>query len=68
VYEWRWYIYVSENWDKTIRVFDAKKMKELEVLEGHTGCVSSVGISEDRRYIAYGSINKTEIPWRLTNL
>jgi WD40 repeat protein len=54
---------VSGSHDKTILVWDAQTGHQLAMLEGHSGCVSSVAFSFDGTQIVSGSEDKTVRVW-----
>jgi len=54
---------VSGSWDKSVRVWDALKGKELNILNGHTSSVSSVAFSTDGMCIISGSRDKSVRVW-----
>ncbi|NPA51838.1 MAG: SH3 domain-containing protein [Aquificae bacterium] len=46
---------ISTSADKTVKIWDLKRMKLVKTLEGHADTVTSVDISKDGKYIATGS-------------
>jgi len=54
---------VSGSEDKTVRVWDWKKQREIKQLKGHTGWVNSVCVSPDGNFIVSGSDDKIIRVW-----
>ncbi|KAJ5611660.1 hypothetical protein N7528_008765 [Penicillium herquei] len=59
-------IIASGSDDKTIKLWDAKTGKELQILQGHSGRVQSVAFSPDGRVLASGSDDRTIKFWDAT--
>jgi WD40 repeat protein len=54
---------------KLIRIFDTATWKQITILEGHTGIVSAISLSQNSRLLASVSWDKTARLWNLdTNL
>jgi WD40 repeat protein len=51
------------NWDKTVRVWNAKTGEVIQTYTGHTELVDALGWSPNGRYIASGSWDKTLQVW-----
>ena len=51
--------------DNTVRVWNLQKKRQEFVLKGHTGCVKSLAIAHDNKYVVSGSDNNTVIVWNL---
>ena len=58
---------VSGSEDKTVKVWDCDKGKEILSLKGHTGPVTSVAISPDGKRIVSGSHDRTVKVWDADN-
>jgi len=51
------------GWDKTVRLWDVVKKKEIAVLEGHTGKVLSVAFSPDGKTLASSGADGAILLW-----
>ena len=56
---------ISGSYDKTIKVWDLKKRRELFTLNGHTDPVLTVAVMPDGKRILSGSWDKTFKVWDL---
>jgi len=54
---------ISGSHDKSVRVWDAARGKELNVLNGHTGAVRSIAFSNDGTRIVSGSLDQSVRVW-----
>jgi WD40 repeat protein len=53
----------SGSFDNTVRLWDPRTGRALQMLEGHTGMVSAVAISRDGTLLASGSGDETVRLW-----
>ena len=56
---------VSGSWDKTLKVWDLEKGKEIQTLQGHSGWVLAVTVTPDGKRAVSGSFDNTLKVWDL---
>ncbi|MFN0124399.1 MAG: protein kinase domain-containing protein, partial [Blastocatellia bacterium] len=55
--------FATAGGDGTVRTWDEKNDRPLQVLRGHTGALYAIAISPDGRYIASGGTDRTAKVW-----
>ena len=58
-------IVVSSGDDNTVRIWDLGSGSALQVLEGHSGCVTHVAFSDDGKTMATGDWKGVVMVWSL---
>jgi WD40 repeat protein len=54
---------VSASWDGTLKIWDAKKHKEIRTIVGHKGKIRTVAVSSDSKHIISGGKDKIMRLW-----